>query len=481
MNLSEIYNKIVLNEQNRKEKAAKYKSEWKPRRCEDYILPAFNIPESRSKKSQRKKLSKVLAFVMRERNIRASEGCTIMPIPTTNKSMLAIAGSPANVTNLIKFMCEIGLISPESEKYRFGCKNDKLNYAKTYRYYYDNEVKLLEYCKQEGIEAFQTKNRGRRKKIVIPGDFGISVKDVYVSSRLNLVKPKNLSRAEFENCLSELLHQRYPDLKKYQEIADEINEKYYADYPEFKVRFELNFTWDKEKNAVQGIRLRATNSSVSASNSEEHGENFHRLIKKELLEKHGLNLSKDVKSSVPRITLSLNQHYWEKESTDIYERIYQEYILSEVCPTNGTIVQKFAELREAIKKLHMRGYFDTEGNIRKHTRNAMGHHVVEDKDEIDAIMKAYQKAIIRAEGGKLYGTEIFLHESCIYLDVLKELLDNGFSCWECYDAFYARKEGVTQEEFEEYVEALVEEKANAYIRRYDEIMASQRFSEISVT
>ena len=479
MDLREIYNKIVLNEQNRKEKAAKCKSEWRPRRCEDYILPAFNIPESRSKKSQRKKLSKVLAFVMRERNIRASEGCTIMPIPTTNKSMLAIAGSPANVTNLIKFMCEIGLISPESEKYRFGCKNDKLNYAKTYRYYYDNEVKLLEYCKQEGIEAFQTKNRGRRKKITIPDDFGISVKDVYVSSRLNLVKPKNLSHAEFENCLSELLHQRYPDLKKYQEMADEINEKHYADYPEFKVRFELNFTWDKEKNAVQGIRLRATNSSVSASNSEEHGENFHRLIKKELLEKHGLNLSKDVKSSVPRITLSLNQHYWEKESTDIYERIYQEYILTEVCPTNGTIVQKFAELREAIKKLHMRGYFDTEESIRNHTRNAMGHHAVEDKDEIDAIMEAYQRAVIKAEGGKLYGTEIFLHESCIYLDVLKELLDNGYFCWECYDAFYVRKEGVTQEEFEKYVEALVEEKANAYIKRYDEIMASQRFSEIS--
>lgn len=77
------------------------------------------------------------------------------------------------------------------------------------------------------------------------------------------------------------MHQRYPDLKKYQEIADEINENHYADYPEFKVRFELNFTWDKEKIAVQGIRLRATNSSVSASNTEEHGENFHRLIKKE--------------------------------------------------------------------------------------------------------------------------------------------------------------------------------------------------------
>ena len=99
-------------------------------------------------------------------------------------------------------------------------------------------------------------------------------------------------------------------------------------------------------------------------------------------------------------------------------------------------------------------------------------HCVKNAAEVDATMKAYQRAIIEAEGRRLYGTEIFLHESCIYLDVLKELLDNGFFCWECYDAFYARKEGVTQEEFEKYVEALVEEKANAYIKRYDEITAA---------
>lgn len=53
--------------------------------------------------------------------------------------MLAIAGSsPANASNLIKFMCQIGLISPECEKYRFGSRYEKNNYAKTYRYYYDN-------------------------------------------------------------------------------------------------------------------------------------------------------------------------------------------------------------------------------------------------------------------------------------------------------------------------------------------------------
>lgn len=440
-------------------------------------MPLFQIPKNRSKKSQREQFSKVLAFVKYERNIRAAEGCTIMPIPTTNKHMLAIAGSPANASNLIKFMCQIGLISPECEKYRFGSRYEKNNYAKTYRYYYDNEQKLLAYCEQEGIGEFTTKNHARKK--AVPTCSEIAVKDVAISSHLKLMKPKNLSHTEFEHYVSELIYQRYPYLESYQKLVDEINETYYSDYPELSISFRQHFTWDKKKNYIRKIGLRATNSCVSASNSEEHDENFHRLIKQELLNKYGLNLSKDVKSSVPRITLSLNQHYWESETTDIYEMILHECVHSGECFSNETVVQKFAELREVIKKLHMRRYFDTEKEIRNHTRNAMGHHV-ENTAEVDAIMRAYQKAVIKAEGGKLYGTEIFLHESCIYLDVLKELLDNGFFCWECYDAFYARKEGVTQEEFEKYVEALVEEKANAYIKRYEEIMTPQRFSEISV-
>ena len=93
--------------------------------------------------------------------------------------------------------------------------------------------------------------------------------------------------------------------------------------------------------------------------------------------------------------------------------ILHECVHSGECFPNETVVQKFTELREVIKKLHMRRYFDTEKEIRNHTRNAMGHRAVEDKGEIDAIMKAYQCAVIKAEGGKLYGTEIFLHESCI--------------------------------------------------------------------
>ena len=127
-----------------------------------------------------------------------------------------------------------------------------------------------------------------------------------------------------------------------------------------------------------------------------------------------------MKSSVPRITLSLNQHLWEKESTDIYERIYQEYIHSIGCPTSGTVVHKFEELRPAIKTLHMRRYFDSEGEIGNHTCHAMAN--VENRQEVYAEMSRYQKAIIEAEGRKLYGNEIFFHESCntqpLFLSIL---------------------------------------------------------------
>lgn len=461
--LTQIYNEILLKEQNKKMVENKNEDNWKPERCMDYSPPEFCVPVSRAKAAQRRKFSKVLAFIKRVRNIRYGEGCTIMPIPTTSRSMIAIAGSAANVSNLIKFMCAIGLISVECSKYQFNSRYEKCNFSKKYRYYYDNEVKIIDYCEREPIKEFVPKNHPDRKLNDLPMPL-ISFKSVSFSARLNLVKPSDISAAEFEKCISELLFRKYPDLEKYQMLADEINETYYAQYPELAIRFIPRFTWYKDKPAIRKIGIRATNQCVSASNSDTPD---NRMSKRELLDKYGLNLSKDVKSSVPRITLSLNQHLWEKESTDIYERIYQEYIHSIGCPTSGTVVQKFEELRPAIKTLHMRRYFDSEGEIGNHTCHAMAN--VENRQEVYAEMSRYQKAIIEAEGRKLYGNEIFFHESCIYLDVLKELLDNGFFCWECYDAFYARKEGITQEAFERYVEALVEKKANAYIQRYYEI------------
>ena len=129
--------------------------------------------------------------------------------------------------------------------------------------------------------------------------------------------------------------------------------------------------------------------------------------------------------------------------------------------TDDTVVESFEEVRPAIKKLHMRGYFDRTNMLGVHTRRAM--KTVKDKEAVDNEMKIYQDAIVDAEGGMLYGNEIFFHESCIYMDVLYKLLQDGFFVWQCYDAWYAKKNGISQEQFEGYVKEITEQKANEYI------------------
>ena len=50
------------------------------------------------------------------------------------------------------------------------------------------------------------------------------------------------------------------------------------------------------------------------------------------------------------------------------------------------------------------------------------------------------------------------------MEVTLELLNRGYFIWQVYDSWYARKAGVTQEEYEKEVKELVEEKAKLYIK-----------------
>jgi hypothetical protein len=428
--------------------------DWRPIECKEYVVPELKIPEVRSKACTKKTLGKVLAFIDMVKYKRLASGCTIMPIASTSKKFISICGSQQNASNLIRYMIKIGLLSEENTAYQYNATKENYNKAKTYRYYYDNELKIKEYCKENNINKYVVLNN---KQSVVQ-KFKIENFDndrVRFSSQLHLLKPDNYSMAQFESYIEAVLYRNYPYLSYYQELADIINETYYADYPELSISFTPNYTWNKGNKAITKIGIRATNELVSAKKDKDGNENFYGAYKEDILKKYGFNLEKDVTSSIPRITLSLNERQWIPEAVDIYELIYNKYV------ANHTVVQKFEEVRPAIKKLHMRGYFDKPSTLGVHTRRVMAN--VKNKEEVDAEMRVYQDAIIAAEGGTLYGSEIFYHESCIYMDVLKELLDKGYKVWQCYDAFYARKEGITQEQYVEYVTKEVEEKANLYI------------------
>ena len=454
MNIIDIARQIELKEQQ-SSTATTQQIDWRPIECTDYILPELKIPEVRSKACTKKKLGKVLAFMDMVKYKRLAHGCTIMPIASTNKKFISICGSKMNVSRMIKFMIKMGLLEEEDATFQFGADKEGYNKSKTYRYYYDNEQKLTKYCKENNINKYVVVNNIYN---TVCNKFKIENFDhqkVRFSSHLHLLKPDNYSVAQFESYIAGVLYQNYPYLAHYQDLADEINAKYYADCPEMAISFTPNYTWNKGNKAITKIGIRATNELVSAKRDKDGNENFYGVYKEDVLKQYGLNLEKDVTSSIPRITLSLNKKRWITEEADIYEKIYREYI------DIHTVCNKFAEVRSAIKKLHMRAYFDRPSTLGVHTRRVMAN--VENKEAVDIEMRRYQESVIRAEGGRLFGSEIFYVESCIYMDVLKQLLDDGYKVWQCYDAFYASKEGVIPEYYVNYVTQVVQEKANTYI------------------
>jgi hypothetical protein len=228
--------------------------------------------------------------------------------------------------------------------------------------------------------------------------------------------------------------------------ANEINEKYYKDYPEFRIRFQPNFTWSDDGLYVGSIGIRATNSLT----------NLKKENRKEVLKEYGFSLEKDINASVPRMTLSLNSGHWIDESQDMYELIYR------VIEPAGLFAK---EKREAIKKLHMRAYFDSgDKSVGHHTWLSMEQDGIK-RDDVCNKMTEFRNALIKAEGGKLYGSDIFYVESCVYLMTLYDLLSAGHKVWQVYDCFYSTG-GEDQETFEYMISNGVKINFLYFIEKY---------------
>ena len=123
------------------------------------------------------------------------------------------------------------------------------------------------------------------------------------------------------------------------------------------------------------------------------------------------------------------------------------------------------EVREGIKKLHMRAYFDSSNKqVGHHTWLAMDQEGIE-REDVCKKMAEFRDAITQAEGGKLYGSEIFYIESCVYLMTLYDLLASGHKVWQVYDCFYSTGEE-DQELFEYMISSSVKYNFEEFIKRY---------------
>ena len=399
----------------------KFEEDWKPERCTDFIVPQF-IPPTYSnakgaKAKWRDKLTNIYTFIKSVQHKRYKDGCTIVSIPTTSKVNLNIWGTPTSIVNARKAMCEMGLISPHTTDKSFG--KGRAGKSFTYKYYKENEDSFIQFCKDNNIEPCILKNDNYDDVADLTDTCGIDKSKVRFATHLRFSKSKGISDTKFEKALTKCLYDNYPQLRFYQKLADFINGYLYKDKPELRLRFIPTFNWAESGKSITSIGIRATNSLVSVSKKD----------RQDLLDHYGFIYEKDVKSSVPRLTRSMDLGAWFKEDIDFYEEIFR------VCEPDGKFTTKE---REAIKKLYMRAYFDNSpANIGYHTWHDMEQSGVLESDVRDK-MSLLRKAVEKVSGGKTFGNEIFYIESCVYLGALFNLLLQGYETWVLYDCFYCK-------------------------------------------
>lgn len=424
-----------------------------------FTFNSFNIPEVRSKKCTKEKLSKVLAFIEMKKYSRYSDGFTVMTISVKNKRLLSMCGTIMSVSNLISYMIQIGLLAEYDEQYQYNAYYSKDNKAKQYVYSYNTETSIKEYCKLHNINKYQIKNNN----ISIVKKFNESIlsfdsSEVRFSSKVAFLKPDNFSTTEFEEYLTVCLYKNYPELEHYQNIADEINETFFSDDLDRQIQFKPSFTWNKGNKIVRKIGIRATNSLVSVKKEKEDGDEDGTIYRDDILKRYGLSYEFDVKSSVPRVTYLLNNGVWMDNNFDFYEVMFKNFI--QLCPEET--LEWNEETRKIFKSFHMKGYFDTEVMMATHLKFAISKKGKYDKNEwnnLDKVMSAYKQAITSTVGELKYDSEVFFYESCIYLDVLKELLNRNYKVLQIYDGFYLDRECKD-------IEEIVKNKANNFYNTY---------------
>ena len=378
-------------------------------------------------KKYKERFSKYLAFIDCVKYFRSKEHCTILALATTSNVFLNIWGSTRNVSNAFERLEKIGLIKEYDSYYQTGM-------CKLYYYFVENEKLLIEHCKEYNIEKKIIKNVKeltdkekrefqRRCEETYSDEFKAKVLFKSRSSlELKLKRPNSVKPIQFKSDLYEMLYENYPGFKIYQGIADEINETFYKDQPDFKIKFKPSFHWNtvsekhKSRSQIVGIGIRACNRLCSAKKDNDKTSN--KVLREEILKQNGFEFEKDIKSSVPRVAYALNHGGWLKDDVDLYKEIYKE-----IDP--GVSDEEFNLERAAIKKLFFRVYFDTTDNkLAYHTWDSMNQEGM-NKESVYEDMIALRRAMETVIGKRRYDNYIFYVESCIYIDVLLQ----GFCPW----------------------------------------------------
>ena len=270
--------------------------------------------------------------------------------------------------------------------------------------------------------------------------------------------------------IESVLNARYPQFVEGRKLADELNKSLPT---EEKIKWRWNLELKHGRNGrryLTKIGFRASNMICSYKKHDNENPCYRGKWRSEYLEGvYGKYADYDFNASIWRLSYNLLHDDMLPESADGYELAYGD---------------KFAtrDDREVFKKIAMRLYFGGINQLGvqvenkfKEIANKLEKKYSYDKDRARLIqdIMCEQKLIAVENIGGFFDSEIFLHESCIYLNVYKDIVKSGIRCSQVYDSFYF-KAGTNID-----VNRLYENNLRLYKSRFSNTFSYQTYDSLS--
>ena len=394
------------------------------------VYDAKSVVESNFRKKRRIVLENAIKFV--EAFKWRFDNEAIAPISTNEIALQTAMGCERNknprrmIKTYIDNLVTLKVIKLESDVYSYDRSISKL-YSFNQLVY----ARLLDYANSRYQISSQSDNSSLSYHISnvygdgededASDDAGFDESRIRIRKRMKMdVTGVSLRRIE------SVLNARYPQFLEGRKLADELNKSLPT---EEKIKWRWNLELKQGRNGrryLTKIGFRASNIICSYKTHENENPCYRGEWRSEYLEGiyGGEYGSYDFNASIWRLSYNLLHDDVLPESTDGYELAYGD---------------RFATRkdRDIFKKIAMRLYFGGINQLGVQVENRfkeiskeLGGNYVYDKDRagrIQDIMSEQKLMAVESIGG-FFDSEIFLHESCIYLNVYRDIVGSGIRC-----------------------------------------------------
>lgn len=281
------------------------------------------------------------------------------------------------------------------------------------------------------------------------------------------------------------LFQHYSYFSYYQYLVEILNKK--ISRADEKIQFDIKPKYSN-KGKISKLGIRAFSRICLLKSSEKHKKKCDLLgidavadpnIKyreQYLKERFGEYEEYDVHASVPRVSraMATNGDMGDLDE-DLYRTMFEPFVEDYHKYINPSVTEWCDEVRQFFKMIFMRLFFG--GTPKQIARNILDRegkeankaiqrgentenltpfsNIIQQGFDLVGIIAKWQNTVYEYCGrskSNRHDTSVFLHESCIYLEVRLELAKRGIDVVQVYDGFYFKK-GTMPDDMDEIIKS----------------------------